>query len=210
MADIIAVCPVHGPFPTRNLFGGTGSVALKNVTTNCPICGRDSPITDGTYDLVGSAVKAFRAPGVTRDNINALRDIAQAEKDGKLSAKAAEEKAAEISSAFAALIKWTNGNAGMLGLLVAIITLFVSIYAVNDDDLSSAQAHKDFLAEREVQQRIYEALQRQHVPGTSQESKPRPNRLKQSLRPTQTLSAGSPNRHERRKAKAMARRKSRS
>lgn len=217
--NLIAVCPVHGPFPIPNFMGGTGSasVSFSNSKVSCPICGRYSPIPDGTYDFVGSAVRAFRAPGVTLESIEALRAIAQAEKDGTLSAKEAEVKAAEINHTFATLLKWANGNAAALGILIAMIALFIQIYSVHDSDLSSAQAHSDAQqqiratqTELQMQQKIYEALQRQCVAVPSHEEGSRQMRSTQARPPIRKPAAESPNRHERRKTKAMVRRKPRS
>lgn len=217
MFSPIAVCPVHGAFVSPILgFAGSGTVSFTGCAVSCPTCGFASPLIDGTYEIVGDALKAFRAPGITRHDIEAFRNIAQAEKDGVLSANEAEEQAAKISSAFAKLLAWANGNAGALGILLGIITLFVAIYAIHDSDLTAAEAHSDALqlrqatlSEKQVQQKIYEALQQQSVASPSQAA---PLLPMQEMRPPiqgRTQGRAAPqNRFERRKAASIAKRQS--
>ena len=215
MIGLVAVCPVHGPFSLSSIFGGSGTITMINSRSSCPRCGRASPIPNGSYDFIGNIVRAFRAPGVTQSEILALRDIAQATKDGKLSGAEAAEQAAELNSLFATLLEWANGNAAALGLLIGIITLLISIYSIHDSDMSSDQAHSDAQqqiqatqSETQVLQKIYEALQQQHAPAPSPATTTQPKQMKPRPAGVQTPGAGAPpNRKERRSAAARARRK---
>lgn len=194
-----------------------------------------SPIPNGTYDFVGSAVRAFRAPGVTRAKVEALKDIAQAAKEGRLSVSEAEERAAELESTFASLMKWANGNAGALGILIAIISLWMTIYAVYDSDQSSAQAHED--AQRQlqatqtqiqaqqtaiqvqqteievqqtqlqVQQKIYESLQALNAAVPSQGAVSAPTELTTHPSQLQTPTAGALSRQQRRRIAQLAKKR---
>lgn len=218
MVDIMAVCPVDGPFPVKDLFGGSGSavITMSRTATRCPRCGRISDIVDGTYDYVGEIITAFRAPGVSRKDIEALKKLAESEKRGEISRENANQEAEKLSSTFADIMKWADGNAALLSVLIAVIACFIAVYGVREADLGSDQAHED--AEQQLratesvtqaQQRIYEELLRQHA-GEQSPAKATPSKTAtQQPRPKQTPIAASPNRHERRKMEAEARRRPR-
>src|SRR4051812_42191923 len=129
MVDVLAICPVHGPFTNDSLIGGTGRVTFKSSFVSCPKCGRPSNIVDGTYDFIGDVLIAFRAPDVTLPKIEAFRQIVESVSRGTISPEEASQSAKALSLAFTPILEYANKNAGLLALLVAIVTLFVTVYA---------------------------------------------------------------------------------
>lgn len=211
MVGIQATCPVHGRVTVHGLVGGTGSVTIESSVTNCPICGRPSPIVDGTYEFVGDVLRAFRAAGVTRGQVEAFRAVLQAVEAGRLSAEQAEAEAASITPTFAALVAFTNKNADVISVLLAIIGLFFAIYTDYSSDQTTTQQLSDNRQLIAIQKQIYEELRRQGATGEPQVPKAQPKRAMQPPSPPRRPpEAGSSNRHERRKAARLARRQPRS
>jgi hypothetical protein len=62
-------------------------------------------------------------------------------KAGEKSTKAAAKKLK--NPAFSAILKWANGNAAALGVLIAALTLLVGYYAIVCANEGSAEAHRD-------------------------------------------------------------------
>lgn len=176
-------------------------------------------IQDGTYDFVGRVITAFRAPGVTRNNILAFQAIAEAVDSGKLSEEDAAVKIAQIGASFAGLWKWINGNSGALSIVLGIIAIYLTVhYAELSIDASEQQhtdaAHQHQVIERQieaietetqVQRQIYEILQKQNAAAEIAESPAKPMPQMQQAGQQKKL-----NRHERRKSESLARRQSRS
>lgn len=162
MVDVTAVCPIHGPFPTPNLFGGTGSFFLSNVTTTCPICGRLAPIQDGRYEFIGNVLTAFREAGVTKDEARDFLSIVKDLNDGRISSQNAEDKTSNIKSSLSKVLKSTKYDAEKLNLLIAAITLLIAIYStffIESPDVESRRvAHRDAQDIQQIQQGIYQEL----------------------------------------------------
>lgn len=162
MVDVTAVCPIHGPFPTPNLFGGTGSFFLSNVKTICPICGRSAPIQDGRYEFIGNVLTAFREAGVTKDEARDFLSIVKDLNDGRISSQNAEDKTSNIKSSLSKILKSTKYDAETLNLLIAALALIITIYSTflneSPDVEAHRVAHRDAQDIQQVQQGIYQEL----------------------------------------------------
>jgi len=165
-------------------------------------------LQDGTYDFIGTAIAAFRAPGVTREDIERFRSIAEATNAKRIAPAQARQEVEQINASFGALWSWANSNAGALTVLIGIITLALMMYDLIGSDADAKTAHKDAQQILEVQERIYAALQKPAAPASASRQKCSPTTLRRQQGQVQSSTSQIPaNRHERRKAAALARRK---
>ena len=165
-----------------------GQIELKNTKTRCPRCGQLADIQDGLYGafgLVNRVVETARAPGVSRDNLEAFQTIAKAAQAGEISAEVALEQAGQIGSVFGALLKWADDNGAALTLLLTVLAVVINLYGVIAADDGSAQSHSDAQKQlnatftlQQIEEKISEELQKSMAGGSATPS----------------------NRHERRKA----------
>lgn len=188
-------------------FVGAGSVTFSGCRTNCPRCQGSIEIPDATYRMVGRVLQAVYTPGVRRHDILAFQAVAKAVEAGEKTKQEADTEIAELNSALAALWNWANDNGAALSLIVTIIALWVAIAAKSSSDASGVQAHLDAVAQTEVQQKIYEALQQQNAPAKPQVVPARPMpQMMQGAQPRKPIPVTCQNRHERRKAARLAKR----
>ncbi len=77
MKELLAICPQHGPFPSRaNNFAGVQGLTLDGNTESCPQCGTSSRVVDGTFNISPEGIwQVLQAPGWTKQ---AIADAAQA------------------------------------------------------------------------------------------------------------------------------------
>ena len=134
------------------------NVTFDGCTESCPRCGGRAKLQDGTYDFIGSAVAAFRAPGVTRKDIERFRSIAEAAKERRITPDLAGQQIKQINVSFGTLWDWANSNAGALAILISVITLVLMMYDSVSSNADAKTAHKDAQQILEVQERIYAAL----------------------------------------------------
>jgi hypothetical protein len=211
-------CPVHGLVPTFGLIGGTGQVNIVDVRANCPLCGRIGQMRDGSYTIVNSVVRAFREAGASRDDVARLHDIAKAVQKGAITPEEADKQAAALGNAFLAVWRTLNAQGAGISTVVAIIALFLMIYfeQQSDADAAKLQAATEKQIEvtqsvERVERQILEELRKQSAapPKPQMQPTPRPQ-TPQSTQPQTQVKATGPNRRDRRKAKALQRRQSRS
>lgn len=125
---VLINCSTCGIIPSQSFFSGFGSVTITNSLGQCPSCGKPAPVLDGTYEYIGQAIRAIISPGVTQFHLISLKEIATRVKSG---AVAPDEYDAEITSLPAplvALFALARQNAGLLGLLIAAVGLYLQIY----------------------------------------------------------------------------------
>lgn len=203
---LFANCPVHGIRLVQGLFGGPGAASLTfaNSSTNCPVCGRIVPIVDGTYEVVGGAVQAFTAS--TRETVAQFRDIIESVQKGSITKSEADTQVEQLSSAISKIWQMANQNAGALSVLLAIITIYLTISAGWSADEAAAKLQAGVEEQTQVEQQILAELQKQNAPAPTLETARQPTQQMQGLSPQRTTVAAKPNRHERRKAKAKSRR----
>lgn len=230
---LYAECPIHGRFSVFHLFGNVGTAFLQGNVTNCqyPGCTQLAPISNGVFDLAEEARRVFRQPGITRTQLESFKFAAQAVRSGKQSAATAQNILAKENAGFAALLSFTNGNSGALGVLIALISLFLLLYQIQDSDVATEQAHQDALNQlaatraltevtrsaqlptqnvAQVQQRIDEEFVKLRAASQQQKSMPPPRLATPPEDPRQMRAeAAKPNRHARRAAKSHAQKKKR-
>lgn len=133
-------CPVCGlDFASRAIrIQNSSNITIRNVRETCPRCGAPANVRDGTYSFVGTAISAFRAPGVTRDDIRALSMVLERAGSGDVAPDAVGTQVAAVHEAFGFLGDWIDRNTGRLGLFLGIMTVIIQIYLA-----STSPAHDD-------------------------------------------------------------------
>lgn len=182
---------------TRNMRLGGGS-------EDCPICGGRAEYQLGYYDFVGSMMTAFRE--LSRDNIEAFRDIAEAVKSGEASSEDAAAQIAKLGSTLAGVWRWTNENSGALTVLLSVLTLYLAITAGWRSDETAEKLRASVERQTQVEQMMLSELRKLHAADAMRGVEPRPKPRMQSPNRLQTPAPATRNRHERRKAARLAKR----
>lgn len=151
-------------------------VTFSNCIVSCERCGGEAKIQDGTYDFVGKAMAAFRAPGVTRANVTRFQDLAKGVQTGSLSKEYATIEIESLGTTLATFWKLANDNSGGLNLLISVIALYLAISSnFSADDatqkhLRSTQAQaQEIQYSNQIQQKILTELQKQTEAATMHE-----------------------------------------
>jgi hypothetical protein len=207
-------CGFEFPFEGVSFFNAK-NVSFENNTTKCPKCVDVARIGNGTYNYVAGVLTAFQAPGVTRQKVEHFAEVARAAKDGTVSRLQADSQIAEISQALLAIWKATGDNAAGIGILLSIVALYLTITAGWSDDIAADKQLKASYAQTEaihssevIQQKILAEL-RKTSSGDHARAEPKsivPSSSRITLRRT-AVPSGSLNRHERRKARVISRRR---
>jgi hypothetical protein len=192
-------------------------ITVVGCRTVCPRCHHiTARVQDGVYELIGRVVQTARAQGVRRENLEAFQTLTRAAQSGEISTAAAMERANEIGSAFGALLKWANENGTALSLLLSVLTLVIALYGALSADEGPAQQHLDAQAQlqailnlQQLQQRIYEELLTRHSPDELQGERSQTKQETTRQHPEQTpkKGMGATNRHERRKAAKLGKKR---
>lgn len=198
-------------------FSGTTNAGVSNYSEDCPRCGGDAVSQNGRYDFVGSAIAAFRAPGVTRQKVERFAEVARAAQAGAIKRTDADAQIAELSRALASLWKFINDNGSGISVLLAVIAIWLTITAGWDDDIAADKQLKEtqtqtamMRSSEQVQQKILEELQKRPQADREMVGLQPYGRWSPKVSPPQTAARTfAPNRKERRKAKAISRRSSR-
>ena len=226
MVNLPAVCSRCGPITVQNFWVRAERVNISNVVVDCPKCGRPANIVDGSYKLGDDLLRAIRAPGVNRGNIEEFRAKVEAVRSGSLPLDDATRAASEINESFGQILKIIGQNYEALGVLLALLMLLTTWYQIWSSSQDSSQAHQDFRALTEATAKQTQALVNVQQEETKLQEAQRQideqiaqlNALSPSLKrpmqakkqrtqssPPQTLSSPK-NRHERRKAMSLSRR----
>lgn len=204
---MIVNCPRCGSQMPQNLFGGTGNISFNNSKMSCPKCGNIAPIRDGKYEVVGSVLRSFQ--GVSRENIERLKEIALSVKVGSTDNEQADIQVEQLGSVIATVWKAANTNSGALSLFLAIITLYLTITQLNDSNDTNRMLQLNQSTQTQIQEQILGVLQKQTSQARPQQVRSPSRPPLQVTEPTQKLaSAPCFNRYERRKAASKKRRQS--
>lgn len=236
----IVICPNGHVFESvvmKAFAGASGAkIVLRNNQEPCPTCGALSRSPDGTIRFGTRVWEALNAPGVTLETIEHLKSLAAAVMEGSKSSASAAREIEQQNAAFATILQWSNGNAQILAVLIALVALFIQCYSVWDSTRSDAVAHAD--AQRieqaivsqtqavekqtevlqsaeaaranlaEAQQQIDFEIARLNALYQQQQKALLPSPPMQATSQRQMPAAGAPlNRHERRKAARLTKRK---
>lgn len=102
------------------------NLALSNVGTNCPRCGRHADILDGTYEIRESKLVGLSGPEITLQVAERLRAVAKRARDGEIKAQEIIAEIAGISPELAE--KLTSKKSMGVGILILIlIMIFKSV-----------------------------------------------------------------------------------
>lgn len=109
----------------------------------CPRCGSPASYESGVYDFAGAMIAAFRP--LSRDDLIALRDIAYSVKSGRTSLREATAEVERYGPAVEHIWDAMNRNSGCLQTLIGILALIISTCAlaiqVADRPKSSSDQH---------------------------------------------------------------------
>ncbi|WP_421991907.1 hypothetical protein [Qipengyuania sp.] len=136
-----------------------------------------------------------------------FKEIAEAVEAGEKDAHTAYQEVIEIDDRLADAWNWTNDNAGALGVLLAILTILLAHYYWKQSGASAEEDRRVAERQSKALEKIGEELEKQRIDGATPVGQLRPTQemLTQPLK--QIATSSTPNRHERRKAAAIERRK---
>lgn len=197
-------------------FADSTNITITGSSETCPNCGGRAALQSGTYDFVGDMISAFRAPGITKEKVRRFKDLATDLNSGKLSQDDAEAEAEKIGPQFVKILKTVHENGITFDRVISVITLLFLIWTQSGSD-ADVQATLEGIGQQiELSKQQLDATEQQTE--TSQELLVELRKLrsdvqeqeakKAELRPAskQMPTSGQPNRHDRRKAAAIARR----
>ncbi len=206
MTLIPAVCKTCGlSFSANFVHIGRGAhVSFSDSKVSCPRCRSLADIQDGTYNYLGHVISAFT--GATQEQLKRFQEIATAAAAGHLSEAQANRQAEIIHIGFGHVIslalQW-----GIPALLVAIIALYLQW----QDSLESSQSSERMLSElrgiHETEIGLHHEIQKMEtMQGTYVPPQYLPQKPNTTQSPAPSKTANGANRHERRKAAALAKR----
>lgn len=156
----------------------------------------------GTYDFVDGVVKAFTAPGMTREKVDAARKVAEEAASGSVSSEEAIHRLREINPTLANVVSQPSPSPKInWDRLIAILALLHSFWISFSSDADVQAALAETRKQTELSQKMLEELQKQSAVGGIAH----PIEAKPELDPRQMTTPK--NRAERRKALAIERRK---
>ncbi len=223
-------CPNGHAFISRAIFVGNGREnTFINVSENCPACGAMAMSISGTYShkegqitevknvrpqdrqILAAILEALKSPAATFEGRESLREVTEAVKKGEISDEEAEEAFSKIEPAFATLFSLARRYGIAFSVIAFLINTALTLYALHDSNVTGDQAHSDAQRieqalndEKTILRRLEEALTEQNKP-PQQEAKPiQPSARAKRATQQPALRA---NRHERRKAKALSKKK---
>lgn len=201
--DLEFVCDRCGTrFTAPNFIGGTATVYMEGNRVRCPVrnCGGWGHHKPGYYEFVNGVVRAFTSPGMTREKVDAARQVAKDASAGAITSEDAIKRLEAISGALANAVERSADRRINWEL---ILTLLMCIYTIWTDQKSDADAQAALTEARtqtELAQRMLEESRAQS--GSLRELVTRP-----ALQPPAPTRTNAPrNRAERRKAAAIERR----
>lgn len=192
-------CGYRGISRNFSITNSTG-ITFQGGGERCPDCGGVAGYLSGTYDFVGGTIAAFTAPGVTRQKIEAFRDLADQVVQNAITPEAAAIKAEEIESSFGWLIRSAQAMGITFDRVLAVVLAFLAFWEAFSPDVEVQALVAATQQQNELSRKMLEELQQMSI--TSRTSTPKAKRPPPP--PAQTQVRG--NRAERRKADAIERR----
>jgi hypothetical protein len=204
---VIVVCRIHGATLIPNMIGGTGSVTFTNSNASCPICGSMSRIMDGTYSSVDGIVRAFESS--SREKIERFRELIVLQDSKNTEIKEIEQEIVKLGTGFESLWHWLQENTGAISFILSIISIVLMIYFEGSSDNDAKVLQQTIENQTKVQTMILSEMQKDKSSIEDKELQHRPKmRIQQSNQDTSLGPSDGPNRHERRKASSLSRRRS--
>lgn len=187
-------------------FENSTNITISGAAETCPRCGGKSILQDGSYDFVGSVISAFRAPNVSRQQVLEFQSIAKSVAEGEKDLQTATTEVSNLGLEVSQAWEWANDNAGALGLLLAIIGMFLAHYHFkkSKDDHSATEAlQKNTEALQKIEEelsKISDTFEKASEALQPKKQLPKEPPIQKPTRPTQ-------NRQQRRRAKSLAKKK---
>lgn len=148
-------------FEAPNLIGGHGgTVTLKGNITNCPKCGRDAEILDGTYELMDNQLSLVSGPQRTVELLQTLQAIIEQDRAKGVAPeetlKKVQAQADKTTLARALSLFRDPGTAGAAGVLQTIIAVAALVYAMKGAPVSDEDIAR--IAKRVVAEQVEKAV----------------------------------------------------
>lgn len=174
---------------------------LTNVGIQCPHCGHNEMVRDGIYSIIDGVIKAFAAPGMTRENVEEAQRVAEDAAKGEISFEDAVARLEIVSKSLAQAVKQGSSSLVSWDRIIAILALLHAFWIAHSSDADVQAALTESRKQTELSQRMLEEMRKRPAIGYTE--KPTP------VRPiaTQAQMTSPKNRHERRKASSIAARK---
>lgn len=100
-----AFCPHCGlVFDSAIHVENSRNITFENVRQNCPRCGGDAEIPDGTFNVLDDTIEVLAGSGLTRARLQALAAVLAEARSGERSDESAFEELRNASPALSALI----------------------------------------------------------------------------------------------------------
>jgi rubredoxin len=173
----------------------------------CPMCGAPAHLVAGTYDFVNGVIAAFTAPGMSREKVEAAKNIAKEASEGAITTEDALHRLEAVSATLAMAVAQHQGQSCKVNWEF-LLTLFALIWTIWSDHQSDADAQAALAEARtqtEVAEKLLEESQAQsaslrelatkpmsqpQVQAQKTERKKRAERRKQALEGQTALSSG--------------------
>ena len=156
-----AFCPKCGLIFQSRLIAIEGNVqglTLQGNRETCPRCGAWAELPDGTFDVIGDAIRVLSASDLTRERLLRLQAILQAANEGRISEEEAEEAVAAESPEIATLLQRLRPKMGRA--LILFVSSAISILAAQ-----ALAEHRDHAATpADVQHAVERAVQECKAP----------------------------------------------
>jgi hypothetical protein len=231
--SFIMVCPNGHCFQSRAFVLEGNDNSVSGVSESCPFCNLMAKCIDGTYstkqgqitevknvsakdkEILTAILQALKSPAIISGDRTSLRNIADAVKARKMGEQEAEEAVSKLSPAFANIFLLARQYGLNQNLVFFLISFALALYASYDSNVTGDQAHSDALRIEEtlnddkaiqeaILRRLEEVLSQQRTLIPQEEKPIAPKWEKKKLSGSQTIS---PNRHERRKAARIRKKK---
>lgn len=153
MAYIPAICASCGSvFPSPFIFEGPASIIVKGCQAGpCPKCGGLGDIVDGSYQIIGDAVRLIVSSLRSRAQVEQLQNILRKAQQEKLAPQAVPEKIQAESPELSVIASWINTylvpkNAGefwtAIGAIGTVLALLYTILSAQPSAPSNALSEK--------------------------------------------------------------------
>jgi hypothetical protein len=109
------------------MFIGDGvAIGIKNIETNCPICGATAPVSEGIFKSTKDTIELISGPDSTRAMLESLKLLAEKLSAGQIDRAEAIKQAAELSPTYAAAFEiFIKLGLPALALLITIIGTYL-------------------------------------------------------------------------------------
>lgn len=142
-------------------FINSRDITIGKASETCPMCGGRADYQSGTYDFVGDAIAAFRAPGVTRASAEEFANVVSSAAKGELTTEQALQQAESINAIFSAFFRKALANGVPIDRLVNVISLILAAWAFYSSEVGGEATLGELRTQTEVQRTILQEMKKQ-------------------------------------------------